>query len=171
MRSDQLDCSVTADNDCPRDFWRNDALPIGFPDVDVLDSVSRALENSAQLATLRFSAKSIRIMDQGNFHIRGRKLREMSSPLQFVSLGRARRGRRTQRGWNYHKDTENTEFKFKKIEEFGVSGGLHEIWSQRGDRFQCNGTPGTVFKSEKERFSLSGSVRDRSVLRIYNKQF
>ncbi|MEA3164205.1 MAG: hypothetical protein QOE88_2023 [Verrucomicrobiota bacterium] len=75
----------------------------------------------------------------------------MSSPLQFVSLGRARRGRRTQRGWNYHKDTENTELKFKKIEELGVSGGLHEIWSQRGDRFQCNGTPGTAFKSEKER--------------------
>src|ERR1700726_2498831 len=115
MRSDQLDCSVTTDDDCPGDFRRNDALPIGFPDADVLDAVSRALENSAQLATLRFSAKGIRIMDQSNFHIRGRKLREMSAPLQVVSLARAWRGKRTQREWNYHKDAENTEFRFKKI--------------------------------------------------------
>jgi hypothetical protein len=89
---------------------------------------------------------------------------ELSTPVRFFR--QSAEGEEDTRGWNYHKDTENTEFKFKKIEEFGVSGGLHEIWSQRGDRFQCNGTPGTAFKSEKERFSLSW-IRPRP-LRITN---
>jgi hypothetical protein len=73
MGCHQLDCSVAAEDDCSVDFWRNDALPIGFPSRDVLYAVAGALKNAAQFATLRFSAKSIRIMDEGYFHVRRRE--------------------------------------------------------------------------------------------------
>jgi hypothetical protein len=78
----------------------------------------------------------------------------MSSPLQFVSLGRARRGRRTQRGWNYHKDTENTEFRFKKLKNSGFLAAFMKFGRSAATGFNVMALPVRHSNPRKSDFAL-----------------